>query len=189
MTPKEVKRSVAGGVARRLTTGPAAEFPWSWSRDGRWVYFVSAQGGRPEVWKVPAEGGEALQVTTQGGTQAVESPDGRFLYYSKATMAGGAAPGIWRLPTDGSEEVQVLDHGSAGTWALLEQGILYLDCRSRPPTLELFHFDTGEVSQVAEVPEAACNGRWLSVSSDGRWILFWGGDKPETDIMLVEGFR
>jgi Tol biopolymer transport system component len=54
--------------------------PQGWSRDGNWVYFVSARSGGSEVWKAPAGGGEAIQVTRNGGLEAFESPDGKFDY-------------------------------------------------------------------------------------------------------------
>jgi Tol biopolymer transport system component len=39
----------------------------SFSRDGAWIYFSSTRTGRPEIWKIPAEGGQLIQVTTNGG--------------------------------------------------------------------------------------------------------------------------
>jgi hypothetical protein len=139
------------------------------------------------VWKVPVEGGEPLQVTTQGGWDAYESHDGRFLYFSKAEPCQ-APPGIWRIPRDGGEEVQVLD-STVSNWALLEEGILYIECPPRPPTLEQLHFDSGEVSRVATLSEGVNYGTGLSVSPDGRRVLYVASDKFESDIMLVEGFR
>jgi Tol biopolymer transport system component len=179
--------SVSGGIPRRLTTGPATEFRASWSRNGRWVYFSSNQSGRSEVWKVPAEGGDALQVTTQGGAESFESHDGRFLFFTKSE-AGVGVPilGIWRISRDGGEEVQVLDRGLTASWALLQQGILYLDFSSEPPALELFQFATGQVSRVAVVE--ATGGLGLSASPDARSVLY-GRRRAEADIMLVEGFR
>jgi Tol biopolymer transport system component len=178
--------STSGGFPRRLTTGSAIEVT-SWSRDGSWVYFFSSRSGRHEVWKVPAQGGDALQVTTQGGAWAFESHDGRFLYFGKSTIRGGP-PGVWRMPRDGGKEVQVQDRASLSHWALLEEGILYVDFGSGASTLELFHFATGEVSRVA-VAEHGPDGPGLSVSPDGRWVLYVGGEKFEADIMLVEGFE
>ncbi|MGD8898214.1 MAG: protein kinase, partial [Acidobacteriota bacterium] len=182
--------SVSGGVPRRLTTGPTPEFSYSWSRDGRWVYFVSARGPRGEVWKVPAEGGDAVQVTSQGGAAASESRDGRFLYFSK-WQPSGVTGGIWRIPRDGGEEIQVLDRGGGPAWALLEEGILFMECGASPPILELFRFGSGEVSQVAVVAEPLPECPWggLSVSPDGRWVVYTALGDPEADIMLVEGFR
>ena len=87
----------------------------------------------------PGRGGDALQVTTQGGGQAFESHDGRFLNFTKAGP-GGHPRGIWRIPAGGGEEVQVLDRGSATYWVLTDQGILDFHHAPEPPllTLELF---------------------------------------------------
>lgn len=35
----------------------------------------------PEIWKIPSDGGTQVQVTRNGGMYAVESEDGRDLYY------------------------------------------------------------------------------------------------------------
>jgi Tol biopolymer transport system component len=177
--------SASGGPARRLVTDPAIAPATSWSRDGRSIYFFSERTGRCEVWRVPAEGGEARQVTQQGGAWAFESTDGRWLHFSKSSLGGGP-PGIWRIPRDGGEEVQIQNLAFGSFWALLEEGILYMRF-PEPPTLELFHFATGDVSQLA-TPEHCC-APGISVSPDGRWVLYAGVEKWESDIMLVEGFR
>ena len=59
--------SARGGNPIRLTTHPADDAWPSWSRDGQWLYFMSRRTGRLEVWKMPAGGGEAIQVTRNGG--------------------------------------------------------------------------------------------------------------------------
>ena len=58
----------------------------SWSRDGRWIYFASNRDGSWQVWKVPSSGekaGSARQVTRGGGFAAIESTDGRHVYFTK----------------------------------------------------------------------------------------------------------
>ena len=77
---------------RRLTDNPSDDMAPSWSRDGRWIYFASSRSGQLQLWKAPAEGSPAAQVTRKGGVLAVESLDGKFLYYAK----GRVAPEIWR---------------------------------------------------------------------------------------------
>ena len=69
-----------GGPARRLPTDtPDASDP-SWSHDGRWIYFfVSEQ--KKGIWKVPAEGGTAIQLTADEGNLAQESFDGSRVFY------------------------------------------------------------------------------------------------------------
>jgi len=54
-----------------------------------WIYFGSKRTGRWETWKVRADGGEVVQVTRNGGQMAFESPDGRFIYYTKDVFSGG----------------------------------------------------------------------------------------------------
>jgi len=69
-----------------LTTDPADHFVPSWSRDGNWIYFASTRSGRYEVWKAPAGGGEAIEVTRNGGFAALESLDGKVVYLSVASQ-------------------------------------------------------------------------------------------------------
>ena len=52
-----------GGAPRRLTTNPENDTDPRWSRDGRWIYFLSARSGSSQVWKISPFGGEAQQVT------------------------------------------------------------------------------------------------------------------------------
>ena len=54
---------VAEGEARRLTNGPADASP-AWSPDGTTLAFVRAADGPPQIWLMPAEGGEPKQLTT-----------------------------------------------------------------------------------------------------------------------------
>ena len=75
-----------GGTPRRLTQEPSEEGTGTWSRDGRSIYFQSDRTGRAETWKIPADGGTAVQVTRGGGGYAVESEDGRELYYSGSSV-------------------------------------------------------------------------------------------------------
>ncbi len=52
-----------GGFTRPLTTDPADDFNPQWSSDGSFVWFLSDRSGSTQVWRIPARGGEAQQVT------------------------------------------------------------------------------------------------------------------------------
>jgi Tol biopolymer transport system component len=54
----------AGGPVRQITTGPDDLTP-SWSPDGRQLYFLSAKAGELQVWSVPVEGGDPIQLTDE----------------------------------------------------------------------------------------------------------------------------
>ncbi len=60
-----------------------------------------------QVWKMPANGGEAIQVTKDGGYAPLESPDGKFLYYTKAP---DFPPACGRSPLKVVKPSKVLDN-------------------------------------------------------------------------------
>jgi Tol biopolymer transport system component/predicted Ser/Thr protein kinase len=88
--------SADGGKPHRMTSDPTNDGNPSWSRDGKWIYFDSARVGEQQVFKLPASGGEAIQVTKDGGFAPFESPDGKFLYYTKAL----ADTSLWKMPLE-----------------------------------------------------------------------------------------
>lgn len=181
--------SADGGLPRSVTAGPTNNMRPSWSRDGRWIYFGSVRSGEHQIWKVPAQGGAAVQVTkTRGGLEAVESPDGKFVYYAKRD-----APGIWRVPIEGGEEIQVLEQVEHSHWALTREGICFFDLSNRGgPTLRLFRFATGKTTLFREFPKGTTIDRGdeaISVSPDGGWIIYTQVDQAFSDLMLVENFR
>ena len=59
-----------GGVSRRLTTESGDENCPVWSPDGRWIYYTSDQKAGRNVWRIPAGGGRAEQLTTGGSSFA-----------------------------------------------------------------------------------------------------------------------
>jgi serine/threonine protein kinase/Tol biopolymer transport system component len=182
--------SAEGGKARRVTTGESDDVVPSWSKDEHWIYFASNRTGENQVWKAPAEGGEAVQVTRKGGFAAFESSDGKYLYYAKYN----GEPGIWRVPVDGGEETQVLDQPGAGWWgywALVDGGIYYVNTEVLShPTLEFFSFTDGRSKQIAAMEKGgSCLSPGLAVSPDQRSILYTQVDQNVSDITLVENFR
>jgi Tol biopolymer transport system component/tRNA A-37 threonylcarbamoyl transferase component Bud32 len=53
------------------------------SRDGRWIAYTSDESGREEVYLRPFPGsGGKIQVSREGGTGALWSPDGNELFYA-----------------------------------------------------------------------------------------------------------
>ena len=128
-----------------------------------------------------------MQVTKGGGFAAFESYDGKTLYYAK----GLTVPGLWKMPVGGGEETLVLEQlgvGLWGYWDLTQDGIYYYNAKTR--AIEFFSFATRKVTKVV-TPERdpVFFAPGLSVSPDGRWILYAQVDIAASHIMLVENFR
>jgi Tol biopolymer transport system component len=59
---------VAGGTAVRITDHVELDDYPIWSPDGKWVAFSSDRFGAPDVFAIPADGGETRQITYFGGS-------------------------------------------------------------------------------------------------------------------------
>jgi Tol biopolymer transport system component len=179
-----VMRSSAGKPIR-LTTDSAYDAAPSWSRDGKWVYFTSRRTGRDEVWKVPAGGGEVGQVTRNGGGTAFESPDGKFVYYTKGDYSGS----LWKMQVTGGEESLVLPSVVARAFFPVNEGIYFIPepGTDRKSSIQFLSFATAQVKVIAWL--SAKPGEGLSISPDGHSFLFSQIDKADSDLMLVENFH
>jgi Tol biopolymer transport system component len=174
-----------GGSPRRLTLDPGNENTPSWSRDGRWIYFVSDRSGADEIWRIPATGGSEERVTHGGGSFAYESADGRTLFFMRATLANGP---LFALPLAGGPERKVLACVSAIGFAVGTAGVYHLGCtanlRSRP--LYLLDPATGQDRLLGKL-ELATQG--LTVSPDGKTILYTKMENEGSDLVMIENFR
>ncbi len=74
--------NAGGGVARRLTAGLSEPSTPCLSPDGRWVAFVGRDEQHPEVYLMPAEGGNARRMTWLGTDTLVRgwTPQGEIVY-------------------------------------------------------------------------------------------------------------
>ena len=80
----------AGGIARRLTTGRGDIATPRLSPDGRSLAFVAREEGHPEVYVMPAVGGEATRLTFLGGDMCVVSgwtPDGGSILFASDALS------------------------------------------------------------------------------------------------------
>lgn len=180
---------VPGGVPRLLPTIPGSDnLSPSWSHDGKSIYFASKRGGEAfQIWKMPFAGGAPKQLTKRGGISPVESFDGRYLYYSKYEQDG-----IWRMPLqDGGEESEVLsdiDPGSWPNWALSPQGI-YFEKFGKFSHTGLAFFDFAENKTHIVWPLEKETGWGLSLSADGKSLVYIQDQFAESNLMLVRNFR
>ncbi len=178
-----------GGMPRRLTDSQSRNNLPAWSADGRFLYFCSNRTGELNLWKMPAGGGDAVQITKRGGFESFASPDGREIYYSKANGIAG----LWRVSVDGAaeDESPVRELSEAGAWrywTISPKGIYFVaSAPSAPYQIRFYDFSSGQSSKIAGVektPLGVFPG--LSVSADGKTILYAQRDQSASSIMLAE---
>jgi Tol biopolymer transport system component/DNA-binding winged helix-turn-helix (wHTH) protein len=180
--------SIEGGAPRRLTDGSTEDGSPAWSADGRWIYFRSNRGGAMNIWKIPSDdGGEAIQITRNGGFETFAAPNGKEIYYTKEQDASG----IWRVSTDGGEETPVPELSEAGQkryWTHTPKGIYYLAPATQPPYKIMFYDfnsrQTREILTTDQPPLLRSSG--LSVSADGKAIFYVQQDQNASNIMLTK---
>jgi eukaryotic-like serine/threonine-protein kinase len=174
-------------LPHRLTNESSDDVTPSVSPDGKWIYFASRRTGRFEVWRMPAEGGEAMQVTRNGGSWPQVSRDSKEVYY----LAAPDAVDVWKVAGGGGQETRVL--GPVDGFGVAAEGIYFIGTGtgfyngSNGNSLKFFSFAKSTTKKVSDVKLQPSN--WLSISPDGRYVLAALIDPFVCDLMLVENFH
>lgn len=178
-----------GSVPKKLSLDMHGNSEPSWSHDGNWIYFLNGtDSGHPAIWKVPSGGGHGhpIQLTTNTSWWPVESPDGQYVYFSRDNY-------IWRVSTDGTKEQQVQGMPRMAyweAWTPFGTGIYFVANANGKDEIDYFDLNTKQVRPLHVMDKPAPNFMGaLSVSSDGRWLLFAQGDEFSSDLMMVENWQ
>jgi WD40-like Beta Propeller Repeat len=141
---------IATLVPRRLMNSQSYNLEASVSHDGKWIYFGSRRTGDWEIWRVPAEGGQAVQMTYHGGKGPFESLDGNTVYYLKGQD-------VWQVPVSGGEETRVFGPIAGYRFAMASEGIYFLETGprlglgSKENALKLFRSVTRTSEGIADI--------------------------------------
>ena len=178
---------VSERIPRKLVTNISEVIRPHWSRDGKWIYFSSYEMGRTGIYRCPAAGGDAVLLSNIDGINPQESFDGKTVYFAshgvKSTLKKVALPG----QPDTESEVDGLPRLlNSRVWTLSPGGIYFVPAEA-PRSVRYFDFASKQVRPVFEVDKDFESG--LSVSADGRWILYSQVGDLNSDIMLVDHFR
>jgi hypothetical protein len=137
---------------------------------------------------MPAGGGAAVQITQHGGSAAIASGDGQFLYYKRDTDSGP----IYRIRPDGSGDVEVVPFSTyallpftssrSGLWfvAFPNEAHPYWSLQMQKPDRAI-----AEAARLDFQPD----GLQLSVAPDEQSVLVTRLDQSGTDLLLVDHFR
>ena len=177
-----------GGPPHALTVGNFNDIIPTWSIDGHWIYFGSTRSGTWQIWKIPSNGsGPAQQVTSGGGMVALESGDGRWLYFTRL-----AEPGLWRMPLSGGPEQRVFDGPPVGYqdyWTISGNSLYALAERNEHFAIERVDPESGAGRTIHVLRQSPTPLAGMSATPDGKRLIFAELTRASSGLTLVDHFQ
>lgn len=151
----------------RSASGPA------WSPDGKEIAFTTDITGRPNLWKVAAEGGWPIQlsVSDERETGAAWSPDGQWIVY-QSDRGGNEMWDLFAIPASGGTPINLTN----------TPDVAESDARWSPDGSQLLVGYKPRDASVADIAVLNFRTRKLKVivherSKDHRWVpVAWAPD-------------
>ena len=187
---------VDGGIPRQITAHAGDQVRPTWSRDGRWLYFIWKHDGTDDIWRIPWPGGPLERVTHGGSVSAGrESTDGTGIWYKRDL---GDVP-LFFQPLAGGAARPVIPCVASGRFAIGRGGLYYMPCqpagsRSHDARIRVLNVTTGEdrlfgtLNEVLWPPSGRTDG-CFAISPDGRMLLYSRLANRGADLMLIENFK
>jgi Tol biopolymer transport system component len=180
--PKIYRTEADSGKTTELFLDGAHNSNASYSRDGKWVYFVSNISGTRQVWKAPSTGGKPVLVIASPVDYMEESLDGQYLLYSWNSN-------IYRLSLKEQPTIQLINRFDAALFRPGRTGIYY-ETRDLENGLcrIMFQAFSGKPANSVFAPRQEILGftsiPGFSVSSDEQ-ALFAETRELETNLEMV----
>ena len=154
----------------------------AWSQDCRWLFAVDNNN---VLYRIASSGGPAERFSDHPSSYCIVSAD-RLIFnvlesdgvvlWSKPVGGGQSAP------LEGMPRVQYED-----AWAATATGVYYTDSVSNPITVNFYEFanrSTRKLMTLKQTPVPGL-GPGISVSPDGRWLLYGQSGDESSEIMLA----
>jgi Tol biopolymer transport system component/DNA-binding winged helix-turn-helix (wHTH) protein len=158
----------------------------AWSHDGRAIYFSSDRTGDWQIWRHSLDTGTDAQITASGGFNGMEDTDGKSLLY----VGDMGRTEVRRLSfqTHSDMPLASLGPGLWHAWTVSRDGLLYLKRSPSPMSTTLMRIDlqSGKTQILGEATEAVNDS--ISLSPDGRSVLFARRSSTNSSIMILDGW-
>jgi Tol biopolymer transport system component/DNA-binding winged helix-turn-helix (wHTH) protein len=179
---------ISDRVSHKLKTNVRESSDPFWSHDGKWIYFRGFEGIGRQLYRCPVEGGDATLLAASHDIRVpIESADGKVLYFPRRNgdanivMLALDHPGA--TPREVSGIPKISDEYQ---WTLVQDGI-YFTPQDSPRSICFFDFATRKTREIFKADKDLAEG--MSISPDGRYMLYSQIDESNADIMLVNNFR
>ena len=179
---------VSDRVPHKLATNVHETTDPEWSHDGKWIYFRGYEGVGHQFYRCPVQGGDAaILAASQDIIEPIESADGKILYFPSRNVNAL----IMMLPLDRADTAPQPVAGMPNLsvehqWAVVTSGIYFVP-QTAPRTICFYDFATGHTREIFKTDRELSDG--ISVSPDGRYMLYSQLDENNSNIMLVNNFH
>lgn len=177
---------ITGGAAKRLLPKTIV-FPVSWSNNGRSLYFATAakEAKEDRIWRIPASGGEPVEVIKQDSFGVKESPDGKYLYFTNSRY-----PKLRRMPLSGGKDEAVSDQ-YLHFWPdfiVSAKAIYYIARGLNDSDLALMRVDPVSLKST-KAARLDFHPTLMQLSPDGRSIYLERHDPPVGGLFKLDGLK
>jgi hypothetical protein len=145
----------------------------------------------PDIWRVSADGGQAIRLTRNGGFEPRESSDDLFyLDRPPSSLASGGTTRLMRLPLGGGQEEMMLERVRPFLWSVTDTGIVFVTRESDFDAIDVYRFSDRRVARAGRLGfRIPGNFTHMTVSRDGRWALATKMVRFDADLMRLDNFR
>jgi TolB protein len=175
-----------GAGAVQLTRARSLSITPSWSRDGKYLYYVGYLRGDPDLYMLDLATGKNWTVSHRAGIDlgGRDSPDGTELLLA-LSLEGN--PEIYRMAKRNRQLTRLTQDRSidvAPTWSPDGKQIAFVSDRMGNPHIFVMNRDGGDVRRLTYSGKHNGDPDW---SPKGDWIAFSGQDERGTfQVYLVD---
>jgi Tol biopolymer transport system component len=169
-------------VPRKLVTSRANLARPVWSEDCRWLFAVD---GNNVLYRIASSGGPAERFTEHPSSYCLVSADRVIFNVLEPT---GVV--LWTKPVSGGAEAPLVGMPRIryeDSWTATPSGIYYTDSVSQPVRVDFYDLASRSTRTLMALKQTPIpgDGPGISVSPDGRWLLYGQSGDESSEIMLA----
>ena len=177
--------SAEGGELRALADSIDVRGAASWSPDGEWIVVRGNEDGSPGLFKIPADGGKPIRLTTGVALNPVWSPDGNVIAYAGPNVSS-LAP-LLAIRPDGApvrlSEIKLRRDGERLRFAP-DGSLIYMQGELRAQNFWRLDLATMTARPLTRLQQRDTM-RTFDVTADGKQIIF-DRLRDNSDIVLID---
>ena len=177
--------SAEGGELRALADSIDVRGAASWSPDGKWIVVRGNEDGSPGLFKIPADGGKPIRLTTGVALNPVWSPDGNVIAYAGPNVSS-LAP-LLAIRPDGApvrlSEIKLRRDGERLRFAP-DGSLIYMQGELRAQNFWRLDLATMTARPLTRLQQRDTM-RTFDVTADGKQIVF-DRLRDNSDIVLID---